>query len=229
MLAIKARPLLDLYYDSKSQLLLGLLNKLAKDDQTNQAADILSKIVLVLQYDALLHPYQIFVLKQVPSHDESKAAQILNDLPTVPVDQVRAKCSQFMTKHLPMVRSKAESVLVSIAGTTASALGQIRQELYDRTDGTQSLEILNGSGVGTWDDAIEMMVDARNESGRFSLWNALFSNTFSSLVHSLLTTAFQSVHLRTVSALRTSVACAPPLMRSSHTRLIAIHYRLPLI
>jgi hypothetical protein len=46
---------------------------------------------------------------------------------------------------------------------------------------------------------------------RFSLWSALFSNTFSSLVHSLLTTSFESVHTRVVNTLRSSLANAPPL------------------
>jgi len=108
---------------------------------------------------------------------------------------------------------------VNIAGTTASALGQIRQSLYDKTDG--ALHRLNENGVCTWDEAVFSMIDFRtvlnsadtdaNQQDRFSLWGALFSQTFSSLVHSLLTTAFQSVHTSVISTLRESLANAPPV------------------
>jgi hypothetical protein len=54
---------------------------------------------------------------------------------------------------------------------------------------------------------------------------ALFQYIFS-LVHSLLTTSFESVH--TVwNTLRSSLANAPPWVRFSRTRL-AIRFRLPL-
>lgn len=49
-----------------------------------------------------------------------------------------------------------------------------------------------------------------NSPRRFSLWSALFSNAFSSLVHGLLTASFHSVHARVGSALRASLARAPP-------------------
>lgn len=126
---------------------------------------------------------------------------------------------RFLVSHLPLIRTKVKSVLVTIAGTTASALGQIRQSLYDKTDGAESMERLNENGVCTWDEAVFSMVDSRtlfadadaSQQHRFSLWGALFSNTFSSLVHSLLTTSFQSVHTSVVSTLRDSLANAPPV------------------
>lgn len=112
-----------------------------------------------------------------------------------------------------------KSVLISIAGTTASALGQIRQSLYDKTDGAESLNRLNGNGICTWEEAVTTLVDSRtvfadseaSQQNRFSLWSSLFSHTFSSLVHSLLTTSFQSVHTSVVSTLRVSLANAPPI------------------
>lgn len=126
-----------------------------------------------------------------------------------------------MSAHLPLIRTKVKSVLVNIAGTTASALGQIRQSLYDKTDGAESMERLKEEGVCTWDEAVFSMIDFRivlnsadtdaKQHDRFSLWGALFSATFSSLVHSLLTTAFQSVHTRVISTLRESLANAPPV------------------
>ena len=122
---------------------------------------------------------------------------------------------------MPLIRTKVKSVLVDIAGTTASALGQIRQSLYDKTDGAESMERLNENGVCSWNEAVFSMIDFRtvlnssdidaNQQDRFSLWGALFSNTFSSLVHSLLTTAFQSVHTSVISALRDSLNNAPPV------------------
>ena len=121
---------------------------------------------------------------------------------------------------MPLIRTKVKSVLVNIAGTTASALGQIRQSLYDKTDGAESIERLNENGVCSWNEAVFSMIDFRtvlnsadpdaNQQEKFSLWGALFSNTFSSLVHSLLTTAFQSVHTNVISTLRDSLHNAPP-------------------
>lgn len=112
---------------------------------------------------------------------------------------------------------------MTIAGTTASALGQIRQSLYDKTDGAESMIRLNENSVCTWDEAVFSMIDIRavlnstdadaTQQHRFSLWGALFSNTFSSLVHSLLTTSFQSVHTSVVQTLRVSLANAPPVSR----------------
>ena len=211
--------LLDLYFDSKAKLLQTLLNQLVTTNnnplmspsaqrqvvvQTDNAEAILSQIVAILQHDIILHPYQIFVLKHFP------------DTPLVESELVKTKASHFLAAHLPLIRTKVKSVLVSIAGTTASALGQIRQSLYDKTDGALS------SMDDNWQDAVSAVVDVKivlsqqgsskivDETRKFSLWSALFSNTFSNLVHSLLTTSFHSVHVKVVSTLRTSLANAPP-------------------
>ena len=48
---------------------------------------------------------------------------------------------------------------------------------------------------------------------KFSFWGTLFSNTFSSLVHSILSTSFHSVHLQVVTTLRASLANAPSLTK----------------
>ena len=78
------------------------------------------------------------------------------------------------------------------------------------------VRVLNSShaGVGSGSMAYESATDAASAGGRdrkFSLWGVLFSNTFSSLVHSLLTSSFQSVHTKVVSTLRLSLTNAPPL------------------
>ena len=262
--ANRASRLLDLYYDSKAKLLQSLLAQLqtssvgttdaaattaaAADAKTKSAApdnagEILSKILLILQYDIILHPYQIFVLRQFPitapstsnnskslaSRGATPAADIMASLPTFDAATVRARCSHFLAAHLPLLRTKVKSILVSIAGTTASALGQMRQSLYDKTDGADCMSLLKDEATNlcTWDDAVSSLVDipivaagggmpvlpASPEGGgpRFSLWSALFSNTFSSLVHNILTTSFHSVHTKVVSTLQTSLANAPPL------------------
>jgi len=275
----RATKLIDLYYDSKAQLLNKLLNRLTLPTSvsaadatsvTNAAEIILSKIVLILQYDVILHPYQIFVLRKFPVNDNNDGTNstseggastmttkviqgIMSTLPHFDPDLLKSKASRFLAAHLPLIRTKVKSVLMIIAGTTASKLGQIRQTLYDKTDGVECMTALDDSGVCTWDEAVGGMVDIRvvshgttfatttttldsGEQGsgggsmngqshaprgtatttttattrRFSLWGALFSNTFSSLVHSLLTSSFHSVHVRVVSTLRTSLARAPP-------------------
>ena len=232
--------LLDLYFDSKAKLLQSLLSKLnisnsAQDNGgTGNTEDILSKIVLILQYDIILNPYQVFVLRNFPCapSSESTVEGIMKSLPMFPAMIVQSKVSNFLAAHLPLIRTKVKSVLIDIAGTTASALGKIRQSLYDKTDGLECMERLDNSGVCTWDEAVRGVVDVQNvlssshgvggapmaysesggvDSSKFSLWSVLFSNTFSSLVHSLLTTSFQSVHSRVVSTLRESLANAPPL------------------
>eukprot|EP00581_Thalassiosira_minuscula_P016963 CAMPEP_0183712928 /NCGR_PEP_ID=MMETSP0737-20130205/7962_1 /TAXON_ID=385413 /ORGANISM="Thalassiosira miniscula, Strain CCMP1093" /LENGTH=1198 /DNA_ID=CAMNT_0025941665 /DNA_START=8 /DNA_END=3601 /DNA_ORIENTATION=+ len=270
----RAAKLIDLYYNSKARLLNRLLNKLTLPSSisaadaasvTNAAEIILSKIVLILQYDVILHPFQIFVLRKFPVGKEAgvegaaanKAVEeIMSTLPLFDPDLLKSKASRFLAAHLPLIRTKVKTVLKLIAGTTASKLGQIRQTLYDKTDGAECMAALDGSGVCSWDEAVGGMVDVRvvshgttfattttttndvkgvggatmngqshgttargstttttTTTRRFSLWGALFSNTFSSLVHSLLTTSFTSVHVRVVSTLRLSLARAPPFER----------------
>ncbi|KAL3921460.1 MAG: hypothetical protein SGILL_002737, partial [Bacillariaceae sp.] len=251
--------LLDLYFDSKAKLLQSLLNELHTATTTNapssgpvlnkdetgvdetqrNAEEILSKMVLILQHDIILHPYQIFILRKFPSMVNATNDQsIMKSLPMFSGPLVQAKASKVLSAHLPLIRTKVKSVLVEIAGTTASALGKIRQSLYDKTDGVECMERLDSNGVCTWDEAVSGVVDvqsvlnsshggvgsgsmayessatATSAGGRdrkFSLWGVLFSNTFSSLVHSLLTSSFQSVHTKVVSTLRLSLTNAPPL------------------
>jgi hypothetical protein len=248
---------------------------------TNNAEEILSKIVRILQYDIVLHPYQIFVLRKFPvlqttltstsslgsnntTNHDMYVDNIMQSLPIFPGSLVMARTSNFLAAHLPLIRTKVKNVLIDIAGTTASALGKIRQSLYDKTDGIECMEKLDLStgGICTWEEAVMGVVDVQrvllssnssstggggtttttsdtastyNSSGtaasvtattsptidggsstqyqhrKFSLWGVLFSNTFSSLVHSLLTSSFHSVHTKVVSTLRLSLANAPPL------------------
>lgn len=255
--ASRSIELLDMYFDAKAKLLRSLLDQLTTnggttaaakgkkekgpETSTNNAEEILSKIVLILQYDIVLHPYQIFVLRKFPSAmDDDDNDKVMNSLPMFPAAIVQTKASNFLSAHLPLIRTKVKSVLVDIAGTTASALGKMRQSLYDKTDGVECMERLDDSdGICTWDEAISGVVDVHGvlvgiggvggaamespsspselssamngRSRRFSLWGVLFSNTFSSLVHSILTTSFQSVHTELVSTLRLSLTNAPAL------------------
>lgn len=210
-----ASALLETYFEAKAQLLMGLLQKLNVKEPEGAEA-ILAELLLLLQHDVIVHPYEIFVLRRVPGDDDGT----VNDcLPLWDPAAVQARCSKFLAYHLPLIRNKVKTVLVSIAGTTASALGHIRQSLYDKTDGAECMRALNEDNpIASWDDAVGTMVDLRTVLGqgpadrKFSLWSALFSQTFSSLVHSLLTTAFYSVHSGVVATLRTSLANAPEVV-----------------
>ena len=230
----RSSQLLDIYFDSKARLLQGLLAQLTSKDKvdhpdTKKAEDVLSRIVLILQYDIVLHPYQMFVLRMFPTDPTSTATcdAIMKSLPVFPGQIVQVKVTNFLNAHLPLIRTKVKSVLMDIAGTSASALGKIRQSLYDKTDGRECKDNLDSNGICTWEDAVSGVIDAQivssSASGiamghrsdhehKLSLWSVLFSNTFSSLVHSLLTTSFQSVHSKVVTALRLSLAHAPPLV-----------------
>ncbi|KAL3792685.1 hypothetical protein HJC23_009413 [Cyclotella cryptica] len=222
---------------------------------TEAAESVLLDIVKILQYDVILYPYMIFVLRKFPlgnadvdgdqcrgtTANDDVFRKIMSTLPSFDADVLKAKASRFLAAHLPLIRTKVKSVLMVIAGTTASKLGRIRQSLYDKTDGVECMTTLDGNGVCSWEEAVGGTVDVRvvthgtaftpspeeettvvptngrtnapsstSTPRRFSLWGALFSNTFSSLVHSLLTASFHSVHARVVSTLRTSLARAPP-------------------
>lgn len=230
----KVSELLDLYFDSKAKLLQTLLSQLTQsndeDVDAENAENTLSKIVLILQHDIIMHSYQVFIKRTFSAESPDSVETIMSSMPTFDSAIVKAKASRFLAAHLPLIRTKVKSILVTIAGTTASALGKIRQSLYDKTDGVDSIAALDSNGVSTWEEAVSAMVDlgiVHSQGGlqpmpeasskvpghaqrKFSLWSALFSNTFSSLVHSLLTTSFHSVHARVVSSLRTSLANAPP-------------------
>jgi len=247
--AQRANKLMDLYFDSKAKLIHGLLDQLSPkpkggqsnpsrskkvatyytEEATDAAEKTISEILLILQYDVILYPYQIFMLRKYQM--EADEENVIDSLPLFDSEQLKSKASHFLAAHLPMIRSKVKTILVGIAGTTASRLGSMRQSLYDKTDGAECLATLS-SGVCTWDDAIhqiDVKVVTRALEGLtttastatsnasmsthqrgFSLWGTLFSNTFSSLVHSILSTSFHSVHRQVVAALRASLANAPP-------------------
>jgi len=262
--SLKAAKLMDLYFDSKAKLIHGLLGQMSvptnskegsanipnglssyyTPEATDQAEQIISKIVRILQYDVILHPYQIFILRRFAANPNDEETNILSTLPKFDQELLKNKASNFLAAHLPLIRTKVKSVLVAIAGTTASRLGHIRQSLYDKTDGVDCRKELDGNSVSTWDEAVASIVDvkivthgldgmtssaiittstassgsahttlAAGSTGnrKFSLWGTLFSNTFSSLVNSLLSASFHSVHARVVATLRASLANAPAL------------------
>ena len=265
---LRAVRLVELYYDSKARLMRSLLGRLREGGQDAagggaassdaDADEVLGRIVSILQYDVILHPYQIFVLRRfLPPPAAEKGAvtapasdleiHVMSSLPSFDPAVVKSKASNFLASFLPLIRAKVKSVLMSIAGTTAARLGNIRQSLYDKTDGADRMRALDENGLCRWEDAVSAVVDGRvvgaqgtvafvaadrdapsagsvavaaaTASGfppssgarRFSLWSALFSGTFSSLVHSILSTSFHSVHSSVVSTLRSSLAAAPPL------------------
>ena len=214
--ATTATALLETYFEAKAKLLMELLHKLNVKEPEGAEA-ILAELLLLMQHDVIVHPYEIFVLRRVPGDDQGQSVH--DCLPLWDAEAVQTRCSKFLAYHLPLIRNKVKTVLVSIAGTTASALGHIRQSLYDKTDGAECMRALNEENpVTTWDEAVGALVDLRSVLGqgssdrKFSLWSALFSHTFSSLVHSLLTTAFHSVHSKVVATLRSALASAPEVV-----------------
>jgi len=239
---------------NKEPLIMGQNN--GSEDATDVAEKIISKIVLILQHDIILYPYQIFMLRKYKlistttigegkdnlGQDSALVEDVMNTLPSFDHAKVKTKASKFLAAHLPLIRSKVKTVLVGIAGTTASRLGSIRQSLYDKTDGTACLASLSSEGLCTWDEAVQNVVDLKMittaldglstaatstdksmdnttaststfssapSQRKFSLWSTLFSNTFSSLVHSILSTSFHSVHRQVVATLRASLLNAP--------------------
>lgn len=80
--------LLTTYFESKAKILVSLLNQLTVEQAAN-AEDVLSKIVLILQFDIIIHPYQIFCLRKFPG-----SAHIMTTVPLFDMDVVKAKCSK---------------------------------------------------------------------------------------------------------------------------------------
>jgi hypothetical protein len=193
--ATRSNKLLDLYFDSKAKLIHSLLDKLSgngggssgsnfnedgnkttlmmddNEDVTDVAEHVISKIVLILQHDIILYPYQIFMMrkyalkqqhqKQYQQKEENLVEDVMNTLPSFDHEQVKTKASNFLAAHLPLIRSKVKTVLVGIAGTTASRLGSIRQSLYDKTDGAACITSLSSDGLCTWDEAVQNIVDLK--------------------------------------------------------------------
>ena len=280
--------LIDLYLTSKATLIQQLLNQFSFSSSSNtstegasstdiddmglanKAEDVLTLLVSVLQYDIILFTFYVFILRRFISDDIQHSQFIEHErfimsiLPRVDPEIVKNKVSLFLSVHLPLIRAKAKTVLASIS--TASRLGNIRQLLYDKTDGVDVLKSLTSSGLGSWEDAIQILVDSKvifhaldgsNLSSftntlssssysalgketnlsreliptkKFSLWNCLFSHVFSSLVHSILTSSFQSVHSQVITSLRTSLACAPSylvmLPHEAHRNMVRIAMEL---
>lgn len=80
--------LLTTYFESKAKLLASLLSQLTIEEAAN-AETVLSKIVLILQYDIVLHPYQIFCIRSFPDSE-----RIIGTLPEFDRDLVKIKCSK---------------------------------------------------------------------------------------------------------------------------------------
>lgn len=92
--AAAAERLLTTYFEAKAKLLVTLLNQLTSSlEQAVNAEEILSKIVLILQHDIVLHPYQIFVLRTFPDSD-----RIMPTLPLFDKDAAKAKCSKYVRR-----------------------------------------------------------------------------------------------------------------------------------
>jgi len=89
----RSERLLNIYFEAKAKLLVSLLGKLTTDEgpATDNAEEILSKIVLILQHDVVVHPYQIFVIRKFPGNEGD---QITGSLPLFEKEIVKAKCSK---------------------------------------------------------------------------------------------------------------------------------------
>jgi hypothetical protein len=81
--------LLTSYFEAKAKLTVEALGKL------NQAAEnaevVLTKIVAILQMDVIIHPYQIFVLRNLNVGND---ALLIASLPYFDKEMVKEKCSK---------------------------------------------------------------------------------------------------------------------------------------
>ena len=84
-----AEHLLATYFDVKAKLLVSILAEL--DNEDADAEEILSRIVRILQYDIVLHPHQMFIVRGLPG---SNAQEVLKSIPPFETSMVKAKCSK---------------------------------------------------------------------------------------------------------------------------------------
>jgi Vps51/Vps67 len=81
--------LLTAYFEAKAKLTLEALGRLSQ--AAENAEVVLTKIVAILQMDGIIHPYQIFVLRNLDVGND----EILNDsLPFFDKEMVKEKCSK---------------------------------------------------------------------------------------------------------------------------------------
>ena len=98
----RAERLLSTYFEAKAKLLVSLLGKLTTDEGpgTENAEEILSKIVLILQHDIVVHPYQIFIIRKFPGDEGDR---ITNTLPLFEREAVKGKCSKYVPNYVSCV------------------------------------------------------------------------------------------------------------------------------
>jgi hypothetical protein len=137
-----------------------LLNRLAKEDGESSdntataagggagnAEEIPSKIVLILQHDVIVHPYQIFCLRNFPSatREDVEAATIMQALPAF--DKMPSRCGvPSSCRRIYTHRTKVNPVWWRLP-EPLPVHGQIRQSLYDKTDGGECMQRLDDNGV----------------------------------------------------------------------------------
>jgi Vps51/Vps67 len=91
LLSNKSDPeaLLTAYFEAKAKLTLEALGRLSQ--AAENAEVVLTKIVAILQMDVIIHPYQIFILRNLDVGNE----EILNaSLPFFDKEMVKEKCSK---------------------------------------------------------------------------------------------------------------------------------------
>jgi len=193
--------LIDTYYDSKAKLINSLLELLKDSKDYFSRKQMMIEIVQALQDDVFLFSFELFIQEK--------------NLPEFDAAIVKNKCSQFLSNHIPLIRSRFKETLLSIS-VSADNLGTIRQTLYDETN-----RVLNNP---SWESALSSLVDPRvlsasllssskdrsqRNTTSFNLWSVFFSSSFSSLVHDILTTSFTNIHSGIMETLRRSLANAP--------------------
>lgn len=154
-----ATRLLEIYYDSKAKLLRSLLDDLNQMSSNSslpgtagkQCEKIMTDIVTVIQFDIILHSYQIFTLPSTSNISNSETTL----LPYFDPHLVKSKCSHFLATHIPLLRSKIRNVLVSSVAVDAGMLGGIRQSLYDASTKPK------GISPEDWNKAVDAVVDGR--------------------------------------------------------------------
>ena len=83
------------FHHAKTQCLQALLDQLSAADDTavlTDAKDLLSNIVLLLQQDIIVYPYQMFVLRKF-----SGGGAVHQHLPLFDADRVRYHCSRYVS------------------------------------------------------------------------------------------------------------------------------------
>ena len=198
---------------------------------------IISDIVSVIQFDIILHSYRLFCQSQPfsstskeisawPEFDSHLVKLKCSHFLTSHIPPLRSQIRDVLVASVSVDASMLGDIRRSLYETTTNPKNITSKEWEQAIDSVVDWRLVTsatfGSSASTLssaesepnlneakEESLEVSKSSTSTPAKFSLWSALFSSTFSSLVHDLLSSSFHSVHTSTISTLLQSLSYAP--------------------